>query len=1298
MSRHGWIYYLCCLLGLGVLNAQMPTCPSPYVYMDGGSLIKFYDPSQPLSATNPGTINVPTFGSGLTLMPNINGGTPNPTFYTVSGGNYYYWNGSSWVNTGHGTGNSAAVNIAGCNNYIYNLVGGTGQVYVYNGSSTGTLLTTLQNFSGGGPYDLVTDCNCNFYALKTTTPQVLTMYSPTGSVLCTYSLNNMPAASAGGGFAIIGNSIYVKNNLSNGFFIGTISGAQVTFTQVSGFSASPGDFASCPVCNSSGTLTGASISAASLSCYNPTANLSVTYSGSGAIGIAWSGPGIVGSTTTNVITVNQPGVYTVTLSANGCPPSSAVLSTTVPLNNGNVAASITPSGNICITNGIFQQLVVAHNNTSDLISWSGTGINGSNTQSVYISAAGSYSVLVTDPVSGCTASSVVNFIQNPNPAIALSSPTLCAFNTNGSPNTVTISTTGAQQYTLYTGSSLQSTAPFSTLQTIVSISPYSPTLTVKTITLIGANVTCTAATTATLAILPNPTITVTPPTASICPYQIQQFSASGAQNYQWLAPINSQNAQIIVQTPSATSVYSVSGESNGCKAAIATATLVILPIPSLTVVPGNTLVCLGTSVTMSVQGNATQYAWIPTATLNHTFGTQVTANTPTTQIYTVIGTLNTCTNVSTATINIANPPVISVSANSPSMCAFNHNGSINSISLTVNGPSSFTVIGNGVNVLNQNGPVPVIVPSGTFLPGFSPVSIQVLGAQSVCTVTANYNYSIMQNPSITIFPASASVCPGQMKMFSVTGASSYSWLPDPTLVISTPTSVIANPTKTSFYSVRGLFNGCYSDVQNAVLLVLPLPEVSVAASSPTVCAGKHVVLTAFGSANTYSWQPNTSLAAANVPTVIAIPPITTQYTVTGTLNSCTNAAVVTISVITVPVVSLTASDHTICSGRETQLIASGALSYLWKPAFSLNMNAGPSVVANPIENTTYTVDGYNGVCTGSASIYIHTVKSPDMKITASNLAVCRGNTITLAATGAMSYSWAPPNGLTSTPTLSQVTILPNTGTNYTVFGANYLGGVECYQQLSYFVNVINPTHALIDGTLSICEGQGTTLKASGGDTYKWMPSTGLNIDNQAAVVANPSVTTIYKVEVSYNSYCPSTASVQVDVYPRPKVFAGRDTSFNLNEPKFIRAIGNGTLSWIDGTGIECRDCAETRIYPVFYGCYVAQAVNEYGCVARDLVCIEVREDFSAYVPNVFTPNGDGLNDKFFIYGEAISNISLRIFDRWGHVVFSGTDIETGWDGTFKGVDCKSDVYSYQASWYGLDRRKYEKSGIVRLER
>jgi hypothetical protein len=204
--------------------SQSIACPSPYVYTDGGSFIQYYNPALPFSSSNPANTSIPVFGSGLTLMPNINGGSPSPTFYTTSGGNYYYWNGSSWTNTGHSTGNGAAVNLGGCGGKIYNLVGSTGQIYVYSGTGPGTLLTTIPSFNGGGPYDIVTDCNCNFYLLNGTSPnQSLTMYSSTGAQICSYSLVNYPNTSAGGGFAIIGNMIYVQNNLSSGFYVGTLN-------------------------------------------------------------------------------------------------------------------------------------------------------------------------------------------------------------------------------------------------------------------------------------------------------------------------------------------------------------------------------------------------------------------------------------------------------------------------------------------------------------------------------------------------------------------------------------------------------------------------------------------------------------------------------------------------------------------------------------------------------------------------------------------------------------------------------------------------------------------------------------------------------------------------------------------------------------------------------------------------------------------------------------------------------------------------------------------------------------------
>ena len=108
-------------------NAQV-TCNNGLVYMHT-SPIQVYNPALPLSASNPSSTGIPLGGTGLSFGPNLSAATPNPTFYTTISGIFYYWSGSAWVSTGHSTGNTAAVNIGGGPGCIYNLVGGTGQVY-----------------------------------------------------------------------------------------------------------------------------------------------------------------------------------------------------------------------------------------------------------------------------------------------------------------------------------------------------------------------------------------------------------------------------------------------------------------------------------------------------------------------------------------------------------------------------------------------------------------------------------------------------------------------------------------------------------------------------------------------------------------------------------------------------------------------------------------------------------------------------------------------------------------------------------------------------------------------------------------------------------------------------------------------------------------------------------------------------------------------------------------------------------------------------------------------------------------
>lgn len=245
------IYISSTIIALSLFSyskAQLPVCSGPgsgLIYYVVGNTIYNLDPTQPLSASNPTVNTIPAPGAGgIAVNNNINGPGPSPTFYTVVGANYHYYDGTAWVNTGH---TSGGVNPGGSGNIIYSLVGSSGEIYKYDGTGNATLLTTITDFSSGGPFDCVADCQDNFYVLRLDSSgvgQYLRKYSPTGTILQTYTVTGATSVSSGGGMAIIGNNVYYQN--TSGYWGGTVVGTNINFTQIAtALNPSPSDFSSC---------------------------------------------------------------------------------------------------------------------------------------------------------------------------------------------------------------------------------------------------------------------------------------------------------------------------------------------------------------------------------------------------------------------------------------------------------------------------------------------------------------------------------------------------------------------------------------------------------------------------------------------------------------------------------------------------------------------------------------------------------------------------------------------------------------------------------------------------------------------------------------------------------------------------------------------------------------------------------------------------------------------------------------------------------------------------------------------
>ncbi len=412
------------------IQAQLPNCS--YFYHHSGSTIYQYNTTN--NATSVNSITMPAGAGGLAVSNNLNGGSPAVTFYTTVGGIYYYYNGATWVSTGHGTGNASAVNIGGAGPYIYNLNGIGQQVYRYDGTGTGVLVLSLAGW--GGPYDCIGDASGNFYILKTNAPPyTLTMYDPNGVVICVYNLVGFPTSSAGGGYAIVNNTLYCTIGSTPCY--GNISGNTITYQGSLTLGGGASDYANCEF----PPLLINILTPASLTCASPTTVISASTSLSSPTW-SWAGPGIVSGGNTANPTVNQPGTYTVTVtSSSGC------------TNSATATCVVTQTGGITV-NAITTNILCYGASTGSIDVTSSNGANpytylwntGGTMEDPSGLPAGTYTVSVTDN-SGCTVTASYTLTQPPS-AITLntsSTPALCGAS-DGSATVVANGGTGAYSY------------------------------------------------------------------------------------------------------------------------------------------------------------------------------------------------------------------------------------------------------------------------------------------------------------------------------------------------------------------------------------------------------------------------------------------------------------------------------------------------------------------------------------------------------------------------------------------------------------------------------------------------------------------------------------------------------------------------------------------------------------------------------------------------------------------------------------------------------------------------------------
>ncbi len=456
-----------------------------------------------------------------------------------------------------------------------------------------------------------------------------------------------------------------------------------------------------------------------------------------------------------------------------------------------------------------------------------------------------------------------------------------------------------------------------------------------------------------------------------------------------------------------------------------------------------------------------------------------------------------------------------------------------------------------------------------------------------------------------------------------------------------------------------------------------------------VCRGDSIQLNANGGA-TYVWTPNYNISNDSIDNPLVWPDTTTLYTVV-VHDSCgidTAEILVTVFQKNINI----NPDTMVCLGQSAQLTAYGGVSYLWQPAASLNNNAIDNPMATPSINTTYTVeitDSNNCTWDTITTVLIDTIL-PNA-ITMDDDTICQGDTITIYGSGGQTYSWTP-NSTLATPNDSTTLAYPTQTTTYILETANGCG--NDFDSLTIYIIEV---HADIVNDTSVCIGNRANLWANGGESYYWSPTMGLNNNTNHTISPEIYVPITYYVDITDSNDCVTTLSVFVDTLSNPIVNLDDDIEATWGETVQLNSNSNGVqYTWTPKEGLTCSDCPNPIVNAQASSTYYLTVLGANGCYSYDT--ISVFFDGAIYVPNSFTPDGDGMNDIFYAFGVDIKEFELYIFDRWGEKLFYSDDMKNGWDGTYKGTLVKNDTYVWKVIFKDVLDKRGELIGTVTLIR
>ncbi len=956
-------------------------------------------------------------------------------------------------------------------------------------------------------------------------------------------------------------------------------------------------------------------------------NGSVTLTSNYTTGNTWSN-----GATTQSITINAPGTYTVTNTNGNCTSPSA------SINISNATdPNIQISGNLAFCQGGSTTLTASANGTGNTFSWS----TGATTPSITVSTAGTYTATVTTS-QGCQFTQTATVVVDTPPTAQNSSLSICSSSTSGIFNLTSaqpsISATAGVTFSYYLN---QADAIAGNANFISNPSSYTSGTAIIYVRVVKG--TCAVVVQLQLTVSQTVVPTITASSTVICGNGSVTLTSNFSTGNTWSTGATTQS--ITVNTPG---TYTLTNTSGNCTSSPATITITANADPNVQI-SGNNFYCTGGSTTL-------------TATANGTGNTFSWSNGATTPSITVSSAGSYTVTVTTSggcqfqqSISVTQSPVPTVQNLSLNQCSvtgtytFDLTASQANISTTPG--VTFTYYTNLADATAGN--ANNITAPNAYNTGTTIIYVRVSNGN--CFAIAQIQITVGTTPVPVISQSAPAICGTTPVVLTSNYATGNTWSTGAitqSITVSTPGT----------YTLTVSNGACVSQTVSVNIVQNANPNLSITGNL-SFCQGSSTTLTAnvTGTGHTFLWSNGST---AQSTTVNAVGTYTVTVTTSGGCQYTASANVTMDAPITINIQQpqqITCTNPTITLNASGSTFTAGA-TILWTAGPGGNIVSGANTLTPVVSegaNYTLTITNNFGLnCSQSQTVtVIENNLPPIIAITANDVNICAGEQVTLTANGASTYTWTGLTGSGSTQVVA-----PNTTTTYSVTGVG-LNGCQG-NTASITINVVPAIVSTLQN-IFFCKGTSGVLDAGSGPGYTYLWSNGQT--TQTITVNTPGT---YTVTIN-NGVCSKTFTAVADYTPIPVV---KEIVFENNTLTVIVESPSNNLEYSLDNGISWQNSnifGNIKKNTTYYISVREKGVDCWGTI----------EYLTFSVSNAITPNGDGINDHIDFTGiSKYKNFQAAIYDRYGKEVFRATPQKTIWSGNYTSFKVTTGTYWYQVTW------------------